>query len=297
MKCISARSPRKERGIPQRQSCRISADTGITVIEVMPVAEFPGQIRLGLRRRQSVRARSHLYGSPTTCARSSTDAHALRDRRHPGCRLQPSRTGRQLSGRVLAGISAISTRPTGVTAINFDGERLRTGPRVLPGQRRVTGSRSFISTDCVWMRRRTFYDDSDDHISLRNRPAARKAAETASRSFWWRKTNRKKRSWSARTKKAATGSMRLWNDDFHHSAHGRPDRAQRCLLHGLSRHAAGVHLGVQIRLSLSGAMVQWQKQAAGNADARAVPPSAFVTFIENHDQIANSRARARAHRS
>ena len=32
------------------------ARTGVTVIEVMPVAEFPGSIRLGVRRRVSVRA-------------------------------------------------------------------------------------------------------------------------------------------------------------------------------------------------------------------------------------------------
>src|SRR6185295_16585542 len=86
----------------------------------------------------------------------------------------------------------------------------------------------------------------------------------------------------------------MWNDDFHHSAivavtgraeayysdhHGRPQEfisaAKRGFLFQGQRYA-------------------WQKQPRGSR-TDGLSPGAFITFTENHDQVANSGDGLRLH--
>ena len=72
---------------------------GITVIEVMPVAEFPGPMELGIRRGRSVRAGTCLWrsrGAEAIC-RCGTSTGA---RCHFGRGLQPSGTRWKLSSGI-----------------------------------------------------------------------------------------------------------------------------------------------------------------------------------------------------
>jgi maltooligosyltrehalose trehalohydrolase len=79
----------------------------------------------------------------------------------------------------------------------------------------------------------------------------------------------------------------LWNDDFHHSA--------VVALTGRREAYYTDHAGTPQELIsaakygylFQGQRYAWQKQNRGTRTDR-VPPAAFVTFLENHDQLANS---------
>jgi maltooligosyltrehalose trehalohydrolase len=79
----------------------------------------------------------------------------------------------------------------------------------------------------------------------------------------------------------------LWNDDFHHSAMvaltGRR-QAYYGDFHGTSNEwlAAAKHGFV-----FQGQRSVWEKHRRGRS-TRGLPPEAFVGFLENHDQVANS---------
>ncbi len=95
--------------------------------------------------------------------------------------------------------------------------------------------------------------------------------------------------------KGGYGMDALWNDDFHHSAMVALTGKNPAYYIGLSGHAAGVYLGSEVGLALSGPALFLAKETAWHA--RSGPaPAQFVTFIQNHDQIANSMHGWRCHR-
>jgi maltooligosyltrehalose trehalohydrolase len=79
----------------------------------------------------------------------------------------------------------------------------------------------------------------------------------------------------------------VWNDDFHHAA--------RVALTGLREAYYSDYRGTPqefISLARHGYLYQgqryaWQKQRRGTP-VLGLPPAAFVNFLENHDQVANS---------
>jgi maltooligosyltrehalose trehalohydrolase len=79
----------------------------------------------------------------------------------------------------------------------------------------------------------------------------------------------------------------LWNDDFHHTA--------RVALTGRSEAYCTDYRGspqelisaVKYGYLYQGQYDAWQKQSRGTATFD-VPPWAFVNYLENHDQVANS---------
>ena len=86
----------------------------------------------------------------------------------------------------------------------------------------------------------------------------------------------------------------VWNDDFHHSAmvaatghneayytdyRGRPQELLSALKWGYL---------------YQGQRYKWQKKRRGTASL-GLPPSTFVTFLQNHDQVANSASGERLH--
>jgi maltooligosyltrehalose trehalohydrolase len=90
------------------------------------------------------------------------------------------------------------------------------------------------------------------------------------------------------------GMDAIWNDDFHHTAivaltgmteayysdyRGSPQELLSCARHGFLYH---------------GQYYTWQRKRRGTP-TRGVPARAFVNYIQNHDQIANSAAGLRIH--
>ena len=86
----------------------------------------------------------------------------------------------------------------------------------------------------------------------------------------------------------------LWNDDFHHSAMvaltGRNEAYYTDYLGTPQEFVSAVKYGYLYQ----GQWYSWQEKRRGTP-ALDLPPAAFVTFIQNHDQVANSGRGLRAH--
>jgi maltooligosyltrehalose trehalohydrolase len=86
----------------------------------------------------------------------------------------------------------------------------------------------------------------------------------------------------------------LWNDDFHHSAMvaltGHNEAYYSDYLGTSQEFISAMKYGYLYQ----GQWYKWQKKRRG-APALDIEPAAFVTFIQNHDQIANSAYGLRCH--
>jgi len=86
----------------------------------------------------------------------------------------------------------------------------------------------------------------------------------------------------------------LWNDDFHHSAMvamtGRNEAYYTDYLGTPQEFISALKYGYLYQ----GQYYTWQQKRRGTP-ALDLPPAAFVTFLQNHDQIANSGLGLRCH--
>ena len=79
----------------------------------------------------------------------------------------------------------------------------------------------------------------------------------------------------------------MWNDDFHHSAQSAlTGRAEAYLSDYLGTPQEYISMAKRGFL-YQGQLFRWQKKRRGTLTT-GVPPHAFVVFLENHDQVANS---------
>ncbi|MEN3334160.1 MAG: maltooligosyltrehalose trehalohydrolase, partial [Blastocatellia bacterium] len=87
----------------------------------------------------------------------------------------------------------------------------------------------------------------------------------------------------------------LWNDDFHHSAMvaltGRNEAYYTDYLGKPQEFISAVKYGYLYQ----GQRYKWQKQRRGTPGLD-LPPAAFIIFIQNHDQVANTATGERAHK-
>ena len=108
--------------------------------------------------------------------------------------------------------------------------------------------------------------------------------------------NRRKRSWCALEQAGGYGLDALWNDDFHHSAMVALTGRNEAYYTDYRGQSTGIYLGGEVRLSVPGAMVQMAEAAPGHAEPRTQSACNSSTYIQNHDQIANSaRGNRRPH--
>ncbi|MGH7875626.1 MAG: malto-oligosyltrehalose trehalohydrolase, partial [Candidatus Binatia bacterium] len=91
------------------------------------------------------------------------------------------------------------------------------------------------------------------------------------------------------------GMDALWNDDFHHTAvvamTGRNEAYYSDYQGAPQEFVSAVKWGYLYQ----GQYYSWQKQRRGTPTF-GIPPAGFITFIQNHDQIANSGLGLRLHR-
>jgi maltooligosyltrehalose trehalohydrolase len=96
------------------------------------------------------------------------------------------------------------------------------------------------------------------------------------------------------TEEGGYGMDALWNDDFHHTAvvatTGR-NEAYYTDYHGTPQELVSA---VKWGYLYQGQRYSWQKQRRGTP-TRGIAPPAFINFIQNHDQIANSGLGLRLH--
>jgi maltooligosyltrehalose trehalohydrolase len=266
------------------------ADLGVTAIEVMPVAEFPGRFGWGYDG-VNLFAPTRLYGPPAAFRRFVDRAHAL----GLGVLLDVVYNHLGPDGNYLREFSPDYFSRGAPTdwgeALNFDGEAA--GPvreYVLANaghwieEYHLDGLRLDATQAIV--------DTSRDHILA---AVGRRARERAGgRSILLISENEPLHTQQVRPEaEGGHGLDGIWNDDFHHAAvvalTGRRE--------GYYRDYSGSPQEL-VSTAKWGLLFQGQLRLdhrARGMPVSGVPPARFVNFLENHDQIAHSAWGHRLH--
>jgi maltooligosyltrehalose trehalohydrolase len=260
------------------------ARIGITVIEMMPVAEFPGKFGWGYDG-VDLFAPSHLYGTPG-------DLRAFIDRAHSlglGVVLDVVYNHFGPDGNYL-GIYSDDYLLRGKghewgDVINFDGpnsgpvrEFFITNGRYWIEEFHFDGFR-FDATHAV-------HDQSQEYIIAAVGRAARGAAGL--RSIILVAENDLQEARVAQPpNEGGDGLDGMWNDDFHHSAMVALTGQNAGYFSDYSGKPQEFISAAKYGFLYQGQALSWRKVLRGTPTLR-IPAEAFVCFIENHDQIANT---------
>jgi maltooligosyltrehalose trehalohydrolase len=267
------------------------AEIGITMIEMMPVADFPGRFGWGYDG-VDLFAPCHLYGTPDDLRRFVDRAHVLglavildvvynhfgpdgnyvrefaehyfTDRHHTDWG-EPINYDDADSGPVREFF--VANAGYWIDEYHFDGLRLDATQNI--------------------------YDDSADHILAAIGRRVRAAA--GGRATYVVAENEPQHVQLVRpVEQGGYGLDALWNDDFHHTAlvalTGHND-AYYCDYLGTPQELVSA---MKWGYLYQGQHYLWQKKRRGTR-ALNEHPAAFVNFIENHDQVSNSARGLRAH--
>ena len=267
------------------------ADLGITVIEIMPVADFPGAFGWGYDG-VSMFAPTRLYGEPDDFRRFVDIAHA----HGLGVILDVVYNHLGPDGNYLGQFSQAYFSRTHKTewgeAINYDDESSGSVRELFScnaaywiDEFHLDGLR-FDSTPDV-------FDDSPEHILAVMSRKARAAA--AGRSVILIAENEPQEVKLVKPlDQGGYGMDGLWNDDFHHAA--------MVALTGVNDFYYADYCGtpqefiscVKWGYLYQGQLSKLRKQRRGTP-AFGIKPATFVTYLQNHDQIANSAKGLRCH--
>jgi maltooligosyltrehalose trehalohydrolase len=267
------------------------AELGVTALEIMPVAEFHGRFGWGYDG-VDLFAPSRLYGAPDDFRRFVDGAHAL------GLAVILDVVYNHLgpSGNYLREFSGSYFSRRHETewgeAINFDGADA--GPV----------REFFLSNAAYWIREfhldglrldatQSIFDEGPRHIIGEIVEHARRAAGER-RILVIGENEPQEVALVRAVDRGGQGLDTLWNDDYHHSA--------MVALTGGTEAYYGDHLGAPQELVsalkwgflFQGQHYRWQGQRRGTP-AFGLPPAAFVHFLQNHDQVANSADGRRLH--
>lgn len=272
------------------------ADLGVTVLEVMPVSEFPGRFGWGYDG-VNLFAPTRLYGDADAMRRFVNEAHRLGlsvildvvynhfgpDGNYLKCFAEGYFTDRY--------------KNDWGESINFD------GPESAPVRE------FFLCNAAYWIEEyhldglrldatQSIFDGSEErgepHILTEISRTVRKAAGDRA-TILVGENEPQHASMVKPAEEGGCGLCAIWNDDFHHSAlvaltgraeayytdyGGTPQEFVSVMKHGFL---------------YQGQWYRWQGKRRG-MPAFGVPRPAFVSFLQNHDQIANSARGLRLHR-
>jgi maltooligosyltrehalose trehalohydrolase len=262
-------------------------DLGITAIELMPVADFPGQRNWGYDGVFPF-APDSTYGRPEDLKRLVRSAHdhgmmVLLDvvYNHFG----PE--GNYLNSYAPQFFTDRHKTPWG-NAINFDG----------PESRIVRDF--FIHNALYWLTEYRFdglrldavhaiIDDSTPHILTELADAVRSSVAPDRHVHLILENDFNQARYLQRTKHCQTQAYNAqWNDDIHHTLHVLITGEQDGYYSDYSERPVG-QLG---RCLVEGFAYQGESSPYRHGQARGeptagLPPGAFVSFLQNHDQIGN----------
>jgi maltooligosyltrehalose trehalohydrolase len=259
-------------------------DDGITLLEMMPIADFPGKFGWGYDG-VSMFAPCHLYGSPDDLRFFIDSAHAL----GLGVILDVVYNHFGPDGNYLGVYSSDyinCERPNEWgDCINFD------------GRNSAPVREFFISNGRYWIDEfhfdgfrfdatQSIHDESDEYIVGAIGRAARKAA--GERSILLIAENEPQETKLIRPRSEGGDDLDgLWNDDWHHTAlvavTGNREAYFTDYLGTPQEFVSAAKYGYLFQ----GQPYVWQEAPRG-WPALGGPPAAFVTFIENHDQVSNT---------
>jgi maltooligosyltrehalose trehalohydrolase len=262
------------------------AELGVTVLELMPVAEFPGRFGWGYDG-VFLYAPTRLYGEPDDFRRFVDRAHALglavildvvyNHFGPDGCvagQYSPDYVSRRHKGEWGA-------------AMNFDG----------PGSAAV---REFFAANAAyWIQEfhldglrvdatQAMLDASEEHVLAVIVREARRAG--GRRTLLLAAENEPQRPRIVRPQEqGGYGLDALWNDDFHHSARvaltGKREAYYRDYLGRPQELISALKWGYLYQ----GQYYAWQGKTRGSPGLD-LGSRRFIHFLENHDQVANSGA-------
>ncbi len=257
----------------------------------MPVADFPGKFGWGYDG-VNMFAPTRLYGEPDDLRRFVNEAHGL------GVAVILDVVYNHLGpdGNYLRQFAEDYFSEKHKTewgdALNFDGENA--GPV----------REFFLSNGRYWVEEfhldglrldatQSIFDDSDEHLLKALGREVRDAAK--GRETIIVAENESQESWIVRpVERGGYGLDGLWNDDFHHSAvvamTGRNEAYYTDYKGKPQEFVSSVKYGYLYQ----GQRYKWQRARRG-APSLDLSPQAFVTFIENHDQVSNSARGERVH--
>ncbi|HET6576637.1 MAG TPA: malto-oligosyltrehalose trehalohydrolase [Fimbriiglobus sp.] len=274
--------------LPELAAC------GVTGVQVMPVADFPGTFGWGYDG-VNLFAPTRLYGTPDEFRRFVDAAH-----RHGVAvildvvynHLGPD--GNHLKPFSPAYFTARYKTEWG-EAINFD------GPDAGPVRE------YFVANAGYWIDEfhldglrldatQTIFDDTPDpsrHILTAIGRRVREAARGRS-TIVVAESEPQLPKLVRPVDQGGNGLDGVWDDDFHHAAMvaltGRNDAYYTDYLGTPQEFISAIKYGYLYQ----GQWYSWQERRRGRPGLD-LPPAAFVTFIQNHDQVANSGRGQRAH--
>jgi maltooligosyltrehalose trehalohydrolase len=260
------------------------AALGVTVLEIMPVAEFPGKWNWGYDGVQMF-APFHGYGDYDAFKRFVNAAH----QRKLAVILDVVYNHFGPDGNYLEQFSEDYFTDRHANdwgrSLNFDGNNSH-------GAREI-----FIENARYWMRdfhldglrldaTQAILDDSEPHILTQIVQAARAAAGTRKIIITAENEPQDSRLMLP-IDQGGCGFDAMWNDDFHHAARVAMTGSHDGYYHDYRGTAQELISAVKRGFLYQGQYYHWQRQRRGRP-VTTQPASSFITFIQNHDQVANT---------
>jgi maltooligosyltrehalose trehalohydrolase len=268
------------------------ARLGVTLLEIMPVADWPGQFGWGYDG-VCLFAPTRLYGRPDEFRAFVDQAHRVgigvlldvvyNHFGNHGCSVQ------QFSRDYISGVHANEWG----APVNFDG----------PGSGPVR--EFYLANARYWIEEfhldgyrvdatQAIFDDSPEHILAQVTATARAAA--GGRSIVMLGESEPQDTRIVRPiASGGFGMEALWNDDFHHSAMVRLTGSNEAYYSDYQGSANEFIALLKWGFLYQGQYYSWQKTRRGTP-AFDLEPSVFVHYLQNHDQVANSASGARIDR-
>lgn len=260
------------------------ADLGITVIEMMPVADFPGNFNWGYDGVLFF-APTHNYGTPDDLRYFINEAHKL----GIGVILDVVYNHFGPDGNPLLEFSQDYLTDKHKTewgaSLNFDGKKSK--------QSRLF----FITNACYWIEEFHFdglrfdachaiKDVSKQHILAEITELARERA--GQRSLYMIAENESQNIELILPQSQGGYALdAVWNEDLHHSAMVRLIGRKEAYYKDYNGSPQEFVSSAKYGFLYQGQWYDWQKQNRGTPTLN-IASSCFVNFLMNHDQIANS---------
>jgi maltooligosyltrehalose trehalohydrolase len=264
---------------------------GITLIELMPIAEFPGRWNWGYDG-VGLYASAHVYGDAEALKRFVDAAHA----RGLGVILDVVYNHLGPDGNYLSAFSddyfTDRYKNDWGAAINFDG----------PASTEVR--EFFIQNAYYWIDEfhldglrldatQDIQDKGPVHVLADITRRARAAAGPRSIVIVGENEPEDVRL-IASLDRGGCGLDALWNDDFHHTARVAMTGRREAYYTDYRGSAQEILSAVKRGFLYQGQRYEWQGQPRGSVVTNE-PASAFVVYLQNHDQVANQLRGARLH--
>ena len=265
------------------------ARVGVTTVELMPVASFPGPRNWGYDG-VGLFAVHDAYGGPAGMRRFVDAAHA----RGLGVCLDVVYNHFGPEGCYWDALAPYTTdryvTPWG-RAMNFDG----------PGS---DGVRAFVLQNVrAWLCEmhvdalrldavQTMHDQTARHVLGEIGQAVRDAGRELGKDTWVvAESNQNDPRLTRDVRAGGLGMDGQWSDDLHHAVHAAHLGARGGTFVDFGRHAQ-IAKALRDGFVLDGVYSEYRQRRHGAA-APDLAPARLVTFVENHDQIANGRGGAR----